>query len=223
MCLYQYLAPGTPPDVERFSRFAQEVLATVEVLPQRESLQRATAKRGEVDTARLYPYLVPSSYLDASSAALAPKHLGHGLYVALAEDFDGAARVHLAEALTSLGPPEALLGIAASNLRRALSEQRVGIGRFAGPRGLPVVHFGPEWLAASCLLLPDLHAFASAQLGDGPLCASVPHRDAMLIFRDEDAAYRREMQALIAENEAGARKPLTAELFAVRAGRVDPL
>ena len=56
-----------------------------------------------------------------------------------------------------------------------------------------------------------------------PLWASVPHRDAMLIFWQEDAGYRREMQVLIAENEAGARKPLTAQLFAVGVGRIDPL
>jgi hypothetical protein len=217
LCMYQYFKHGAgAPVVDEFERFARSVAETVEPLPQRHALLRGEARGDAVDATRLYPYLVPAGYLETRPpAAPPPRALGHGLHLALAEDFDGAARIRFAEDIPSLGAPEALVALAASNLARAAAERKVTIQGFAGPRGLPVMIFGPEWLAAGCLLLPDLHAFAGAHLGDGPLCASVPHRDAMLVFKQEDASYRKEMQDLIAKNEAGARKPLTAGLFTV--------
>jgi hypothetical protein len=225
-CLYQYFRPGMrPPDAGALLSLGSSILSTLEPLPQRAVLERASAQAvAATDGARLYPYLVPEGYLESRPpTASKPRALGHGLYLALAEDFDGAARVHFPAELPSLGTPEAIVKIAGSNLVRAVREQRVTIQGFQGPRGLPAIIFGPQWLAASCLLLPDLHAFAGRHLGQGPLCAAVPHRNTMLVFREEDATYRAEMKALIAKNEAGAPKPLTSELFVVRADGIEPM
>lgn len=224
-CVYQYFKPGAgAPNVDLFERFARTVADTIQPLPQRKALERGEEQGATVDPTRLYPYLVPSGYLERRPpTAPTPRALGHGLYLALAEDFDGAAKIHFAEDMPSLGAPDALVEIAKSNIARAASERRVTIQRFEGPRGLPAMILGPEWLAAGCLLLPNLHSFAAGHLGNGPLCASVPHRDAMLLFRQEDAAYRREMQSLIAQNEAGAPKPLTHGLFAVTPDGITPL
>jgi len=213
LCLYEY--PGrSVPVVESFERLGRAVLDTLEPFPRRADLEHAA--RQEADATRLYPYLVPEGYLDKrADSAPTPRHLGHGLFLALAEDFGGVARILFPEDVVSLGAPEAVFEIARANLASALREQRVTIQGFEGPRGFPVMRFGSEPLAASCLVLDDLYAFGATHLGAGPLCASVPHRDAMLLFRREDAGYRREMRQLIAVNEEGAPKPLTDGLFTV--------
>jgi hypothetical protein len=224
-CLYQYFHPSLRPDARAFIELGASILSTIDPLPRRAALERASAQAmAAADASRLYPYPIPQGYLDSrSSAAPKPAALGHGLYLAVAEDFDGVARVHLLSDLSALGSPETVLRTARGNLAKAVEDQRVTIQCFEGPRGLPAIVFGREWLAASCLVLPDLHAFARRHLGDGPLCASIPHRETMLVFRQEDAAYRAEMKALIAENEAGAPKPLTPELFTLRADGVEPI
>jgi hypothetical protein len=221
---YQYFVPSADaPDVDAFVRDARAIFASLEPLPARDVLARAQG--AEIDVSRFYPYLVPTGYLEARRPdAPPPRSFGHGLYVALAEDFEGAARIHFPEDLGELGSRDDLLARATKNLVAAVGDRRVTIQGFGGPRGHVAMLFGPEWLAASCIFLPDLHRFASQHLGDRPICASIPHRDAMLLFRAEDDAYRREMQALIAKNEAESmRKPLTPSLFAVTGAGVSPM
>jgi hypothetical protein len=224
-CVYQYVAPGITPDAAGFLALAAGIVRELEPLPERAVLERASAKaQGGTDATRVYPYLVPAGYVQGRPpVAIPPVTIGHGLYVALAEDFDGAARVFFPGEGPSRGTPDESVRAAKENLARAVHEQRVSVQGFQGPRGLPVMLFGRQWLAASCLLLPDLHSFASRHLGDGPLCASVPHRDTLLVFRQEDAAYRTQMRELIARNEAGAPKPLTPDLFAVRKNGIEAM
>jgi hypothetical protein len=224
VCIYQYAKRDGAPDVESFHAAGRALLATLEPLPQRAALERGQKQGKSIDPSRVYPYLVPAAYLEnRKSDAPMPRALGHGVYLAFAEDFDGAARIHFPEDVASLGEPQTVIELARRNLARAAGEQKVTIRGFDGPRKLPVMVFGREWLAASCLLLPNLHAFAARFLGDGPMCASIPHRDAMLVFRQGDAAYRDEMRAFIAANEADGRKPLTSGLFAIGPDKIEPL
>jgi hypothetical protein len=225
LCIYQYGEPGVPPTNEQaFQELARSIRDTVQVVPQRAALQRSAAAGEETDPTRVYPYLVPVGYLEARNhQGRPPRHLGHDVYVALAEDFDGAARVSYPEDRPGDEDAARIFGAAQQNLVRAVMEGKVPVTGFQTPRGLPALLFGPEWLAASCLLLPDLYQLAARHLGEGPLCASIPHREAMILFRQEDAAYRREMQALIDESEAWGRKRLTRDLFAITAAGIEPL
>jgi hypothetical protein len=230
-CCYQYFRPGAgAPDAAAFETMARELFASVVPVPQRDALDRAAAQapaeKGTVrDPSRLYPYPVPRGYLDAETfEGPEPSTIGHDIYLALAEDFEGAAAIHYPERLGALGDRAAVVALAQANLARAAGERKVTIRGFEGPRGQLVMLFGFEWLAASCLLLPDLHAFAARTLGgEGPFCAAIPHREAMFVFRDLDASYRQEMRAFIAQNEKDARKPLTGELFAVTPAGIEPL
>ena len=115
----------------------------------------------------------------------------------LAEDFDGAARVHLAEALARRGTR----GFSSQVRRRSLrGASRIAGGAFRGrvARGEWSAVAGPSRLCVGAI-------------GRWPALPVGAASDRMLTFRQEDAEYRREMLALIAENEAGARKPLTGE------------
>lgn len=223
-CCYQYAAPGGPPDVDAFERECRAVLDTVVPMPKREALERAMstadlAPGAVTNPQRLYPYLVPTSYVDGAP----PPALGHGIHITFAEDFDGAAAIRHPDTLTALGEFDALMRLARGNLLTAIRERRITVQRFSGPRGLPALVFGPEWLAASCVFLPGLVEFCTENLGPGPFLVSIPHRDAMLVFRDVDAAYRSEMRALIAENEKDGQKPLTWELFRLTEAGVQPV
>jgi hypothetical protein len=230
-CCYQYFKPGAgAPNVAAFEASCREILATVVPVPNREALERAVAgaptEKGTVkDSSRLYPYPVPRGYVDAD-AQLQGQNLpsfGHDLYLAIAEDFDGAAAIHFPETLPAIGDRASVIELARRNLARAASEQKVTIRGFEGPRGHLVMLFGFEWLAASCLFLPNLYDFAKQTLGsEGAFCVSIPHREAMFVFRDVDAAYRTEMRAFIAENEKDARKPLTGQLFRLDASGGPP-
>ena len=44
-------------------------------------------------------------------------------------------------------------------------------------------------------------------------CSLIPVRESLLIFRDVDAGYRREMHAFIDAAEEGQRKPITRRFF----------
>lgn len=217
---YQHASPTLPPpDVEAFAQWCRAALTTLVPAPQRDVLARASAAAPTEpntvkDPSRLYPYLVPRAYVDAQTTpGPAPRSIGNGLYLAIAEDFEGAVAVQYAERLRGLGDADQILALAQKNLVAALRAGKLPIQAFDGPKGHRVLVFGPEWRAASCLFLPDLFTFAGSNIGAGPLLAAVPHRDALLVFRDVDAAYRDEMRAFIAKNEADGPKPLTAGLF----------
>lgn len=60
------------------------------------------------------------------------------------------------------------------------------------------------------------------RIGTADLCASIPHRDAMLLFARGDGAYRDAMRALVREEEGDGRKPLTFELFTRTEAGVQP-
>jgi hypothetical protein len=96
-------------------------------------------------------------------------------------------------------------------------------GFSAGLGGMPFILWSRHWLSASCVRLSGLYAFASHLLKADTVCASVPQREAMLLFPLGTSEQRDQMRALIRENEVDARKPLTWELFILSAAELQPL
>lgn len=176
-----------------------------------------------LETTRLYPYVVTEAYYprgtaEQEAAGLVSK-LGHGLFVALVLDDGGMVhtinRSELDQAHLTGAQARA---IAVRNLKAMLSSGTIKTAVFEhGPQGRPFILFSDHWLAATCILLPDLYDVTSKPLGATDILVSVPNRDAMLVFPRGDASYRNAMRALIREKESDSRKPLTFKLFRLTA------
>jgi hypothetical protein len=172
----------------------------------------------------LYPHVVPASYLQHGGRELS-KPLGHDLHVALVFDRGGVVQSATSDNLHNLGlSVDEAHAVALRNLDRLAAEQQVKMAVFPdGPGSRPFVLVGGHWAAASSILLPNLNRTVSVPLGTQNLCASIPHRQAMLIFACGDRAYRDSMRALVREKEADGDKPLTHELFRLNQSGIEPL
>ena len=118
---------------------------------------------------------------------------------------------------------DATLAEARAELASTLRAGGVGIACVAGPRGRPALVLGPEPLAASCLLLPDLAAFAAEYVGRGRVVAAVPRRTALFVFAAGDAAYHREALLAFARGDGASSDGLADGLFALEADGPWPL
>lgn len=174
---------------------------------------------------QLYPYLVPKEYLSHVDPAAPTESLGHGVYVTLVLDFDGLVRGVTRHDLSVLGldwsgaRARAMLNLATLANRQAISTQLFP----KGPGGLPFILVGGHWAAAALILSPKLPGLASEKLGTHDVCASVPHREALLLFPCGTRESRNAMRALIRKNESNAPKPLTFGFFALRGGGAEPI
>jgi hypothetical protein len=74
---------------------------------------------------------------------------------------------------------------------------------------------GDSWFAASCIVMPRLHAWASQALATEDVLVSIPTPEAILVFPRGTAQQRAAMRVTIRDAEHGHRKPLTWELFSV--------
>jgi hypothetical protein len=167
-------------------------------------------------TDKIFPYVVPDGYV--RGLAVGPSELvrpmPNDVFTILVEDLDGiCGNITPEDARGSGKSTDELYRIALDNLTTLARSQVVRFGLASGPRGLPFVVCTGHWLSASCILLEDLFRKVSGTLQSGALLASIPVRESLLIFRDVDADYRREMQALIDAAEEGQRKPITRRLF----------
>lgn len=170
---------------------------------------------------RLYPYVVPKTYLDEIGRLPEgyARSLGHGLYVIYVFDLDGAVRMLNTDDIQKLNStPELVYSKAIENLEKIASERKISIKSFpTGPQGKPFMLIADHWSAATCILLPRLDAMAKHALGVNEYCIVIPHRDVMLIFPKGDENYRKEMLEFIREKEAeDCRKPLTWQLFTIK-------
>ncbi len=184
-----------------------------------------------LDRSTLFPLLVPRGYLSGAPRALCWRLLD-GLEVALvsyqrtavdpAQEARGVAQYVRGE---DLGGPvltaEEARAIALENLvslveRKALSPTVTGDGDHG------MLMFVDHWLAATCVLLPGLWGLAREALGTGELVASVPHRDALLVFPMGTAESRAAVTSAITIAERGVRKPITDRLLRVLPRAVEP-
>lgn len=182
----------------------------------------------QIDAERIFPYLVTTAYPSPPGVQYAD--LGHGVRIALVVEERPAEPVGLLRSVTPAELNE--LGvdwtegtrIAIANLESLAKAGTVSNTVFErGPSGRPFALFGGHWAAATCLLLPRLREMTSDALGTSELCASIPHRDALLVFPKGDRAHRDAMRAMIRENESDGAKPLTAELFELTPNGPKPL
>jgi hypothetical protein len=170
----------------------------------------AGAPAKQLDLARLYPYVVLAGYAKSG----ADSDLGHGLHVALVIDEGGTVRsVSAAElAAAKLSPADAR-SRALDNLDALLKANQIHLQLLSGPSEKPFILVGGHWAAASIILLPKLQTFAENALKTDQLAASIPHREAALIFPNGDKASLDQMRALVREKESGGKTPLTSGLF----------
>lgn len=171
-----------------------------------------------LNAAKIYPYVIPASYLEAPTGT--PQTiswpLGHGLHVALVHDLGGLVRNVTHEELANLGLNlEEAERRSVENLSLLFKSGDIKASRFNGPDGKPFILMGGHWATATCILLPNLHGFAAKNLGSEDLCVCIPHREALLIFAKRDKAYRDLMRQMIREKETDGRKPLSFELFSL--------
>ena len=217
---YKYADAAGPGDLAGFLDFCERVVASVAVVPDAGAIERALDQGGKLDPLRLYPFLLTAARLDAHLEA---EPLGHGLFLGFAEDHDGAARILHAGAPLLSGLEGSPLAVATLNLARAVAGGRVTIGVGTAPTGQRWMVFGPQWLAASCLFLPDLRNFAAAHVGTNDLCACAPHRDLLVVFPTGNESTRAQLAEHFDKWMREGRKPLCTGMFLLTDHGFEPL
>lgn len=161
----------------------------------------------------VYPYAVTAAY-PQSGLGVEPL-LGNGVRVALVVDLGGVVRGLTDADLHSLGMTwNEVRERAMDNLDRLEREGKIQMRLFnAGPAGQPFILVGGHWAAATFILSRKLRSTAAEALGTNDLCASIPHREALLVFPKGDRASRDSMRTMIRAKEADGAKPLTWDLF----------
>jgi hypothetical protein len=175
------------------------------------------------DRTKIIPYVVPSSYPRAGGGL--ERELGHGIHATLAQQLD-----HL---VGNLGP-EGVEQLGFASVEECWQTALVNIDTVFKTKlqahmfpaesadVLDLILCGDSWLAASCIMRPRLHAWASEALKTDDLLVSIPNPEALLIFPKGTAAQHDAMRAKIRAAEAHHRKPLTWELFALSATGIQP-
>jgi hypothetical protein len=177
-----------------------------------------------MDPAKIYPYVVPNSYLQhppTTAGFVLP--LGHDVMAMLVHDLDGLCRNVFEEELAEAGLTSAVAHERAIENLGVLAEgPAIRRSMHRGPNGMPFILWSGHWLSASCIRLPGLYRFGSKYLKEQTFCVSVPQREAMLLFPVGTRADRDAMRSMIRENESDARKPVTLELFTLSAAGLHP-
>lgn len=108
--------------------------------------------------------------------------------------------------------------IAIDNLATAAEKGELQPHAAMGDDGKPkfVIWSGP--LAASCALLPGLHAMVSRALATDSVVVAMPHREALLLFPDTASNTPDRISQFVKENEGDGRKPITDKLFRLMPG-----
>ena len=169
-----------------------------------------------MNTAKIYPYIVSQSYLE--HGAIAVRTLIDGeIYLSLVEDLDGIVQGITPEALGDANlSAEQALDLALDNLGNALRNQEINISSFDGENGdMPFLLFADSWLAAAALVERGLSDFAANVFGTNSVYASIPHRDAMLVFPKCTGGKLQAYRDMIVEHESDGEKPLTFTLFEI--------
>lgn len=165
---------------------------------------------------QLFPYIVPGPYLE-NIGATPPgfiRSIGHDSHVMLVEELGGVCSNIQFEQLTDEGLSiEAAHELALKNLQTLARSTEIHKSLQALPNGQRFVAWQGHWLTASCLRLPGLADWARKTLETDKICASIPQREALLIFPKGNRVFRDEMREMIREAEKHARKQVTLGLF----------
>ena len=178
-----------------------------------------------MNLAKIYPYVVPASYIEHApngpDGFILP--IGHDVFAMLVHDLDGVCRNVLANELAQAKLTSAAVHERALDNLEALAQgAEIRKSMRQGPGGVPFLLWSGHWLTASCVRLRRLHAFATKFLKTDTACVSIPQREALLLFPPGTEEQREQMRALIRKNEKGARKLATWELFELSGAGLRP-
>lgn len=163
---------------------------------------------------RVYPYLAPADYLDRPTdddpilgdtiALLFGENLGDGTAVRVLKNCD----------LRPVGlDPDSLWQTATTNLINAAQAGIVSLQVAQAPRGGRMLTIFGNWLAASCLYLPDLPEFSAHHIGSKDLLAIVPYQDLLVVYENLDEDYHAEVRGMFAPTSPNFGKSLTWQPF----------
>ena len=161
---------------------------------------------------RLFPYLTPPGYPSVPGLT---KELGHDIQVNYVEDLNNIVKGILSKDVSGAMTATVIRESAQRNLDRAVVAGEVELRVYEGPGDQPLIVSSGSWLSASTLVWSGLFDAASEHLKTDQILASIPHRDALLLFPFGPFSYREVMRAFVKENEGDGRKPLTWELFRI--------
>ncbi len=118
--------------------------------------------------------------------------LGEAAHVALIHVKEqGPARVLYREDLDKAGlDPVATYLASRERLARLVQARLVGVRTVQGPWRARCLAFQHSFLAASCLVLPNLFYMAKAALKVDAMCIAVPRRDVLVVMPDLGPAFR---------------------------------
>ncbi|MFW6051557.1 MAG: hypothetical protein ACODAU_10300 [Myxococcota bacterium] len=224
--LQVWLDDGTEVDLTRIARADDE--ATVATAAERlvSLLPGATAPgpARSFDALRehLLPRLVGETFLEGLDPTARPctVPLGHDVHLALVVHQGDRARYVRDDEVGAwpVDPPEARR-LAIQNLASLSAHAR--FGRFESDGGPIVVARTGDGHDAARLVLPGLHDVLAAELTP-PIVAAVPHRDILLATSGASDAGVAAMARRAAEAAAQAPHRISARLFQVQPGGVEP-
>jgi hypothetical protein len=176
----------------------ERLFQTLRFLPHADAIRRAETRAGAPpDLARLYPYIVPASYLETTKRPV--RELGHGLHVMFAEDCDGVCRVLGADDISAAGHAvDDAFTRSIANLDALLKTQAIPTMMWPVDDGR-FIRLGDHWLAAACMLVPGAMAFVAKNLAAEQFDVVIPHRDVLLCYAGPPKAVRTIRQAIRAE------------------------
>ena len=158
--------------------------------------------------ASLYPIIVRRT-----AGQIPVAELGRDVDIALVHARGSFPRIYYRPDLEAFGidPFDAYVG-ARENLASLFRSGDIRAKYASGPAGVRTLVLRHS-LAPSCIVMPGLWAWAQRELGQSALCASIPRRDALIMFTDEGPEYRDEIRAAL--GGAFVREMLTTQIFAV--------
>lgn len=168
----------------------------------------------------IHPYVVRPRENDPEGHGIFG--LGHGLEVALLVSRQGLARAVMRDEIEALGiDPSVAYLRALDRLTLAYLNRHLPWTMMPGPSGRPTMVFHHRYLAASCMLLPELYDHASFQLREERLRIAVPSRDRMIILRADDCEDPVRLAAFLrAVGRPGVLPDLTTNLFILDPGGI---
>jgi hypothetical protein len=184
----------------------------------------AENRRPQVNPSNLFPYVVPKAYfripvrgkkqptLDKWGVV---EPIGPDLFQMLVDASDGMVRNVHEEDLRDIGLSVKKAQAKAAENLRALVEDGEEIERSLSisEEGLGQIAWMGHWLTASCIVLPELHSWASELLKTEKILVSVPQQQFMFMFSVGDADFRKQMRRYVKKVVGGMEKLITFDLF----------
>jgi hypothetical protein len=136
----------------------------------------------------LFPYV---SMRKSSRKRTPLVSIANEVHVTLLHVSEPASRVLYREDLERAElDPVAAYDSARARLGRLVRARLVSVRVIAGPWRSRCLAFQHSFLAASCMVLPDLFCMAKDVLGTDTMCISLPRRDTMIVMPDLGHAFR---------------------------------